>query len=71
MRCSPAAAAGGIRRAAATRSTASVDVAQVSVQGIESIKYWNGSSYAALRGAALYTDPSTMPAAGGKLSRVA
>lgn len=56
---------------AATRTTAAVDVAQVSVQGIESIKYWNGSSYAALRGAALYTDPSAMPAAGGKLSRVA
>ena len=32
---------------AATRTTAAVDVAQVAVQGIESIKYWNGNSYAA------------------------
>lgn len=55
---------------AATRTQAAQQIAQVTVSGVESIKYWNGSSLSALRGSTLYS-PTSAPPAGAALARVA
>ena len=54
----------------ATRKQSAQQIAQLTVQNVESIKYWNGNSYTALRGAALYTTPAA-PVAGAQVSHVA